>query len=92
MDYWHADNKTIFKGSPFFTSSIDAALALVERCLPGALYELKHGFFYDATVWLAGRDYDDFDVPFARVQSSMPLAILAALLSALISQQEQGAK
>lgn len=29
MDYWHHDNKTMWKGSTHFTSSIDAALTLV---------------------------------------------------------------
>lgn len=40
MAYWHHDEKTMWRGSTFFTASLDAALTLVPK---GWLYELHSG-------------------------------------------------
>jgi len=42
MNYWHHDNSTMWRGPTFFTRSLDAAVALVERVLPGAEWEVSN--------------------------------------------------
>lgn len=37
MDYCHHDGKTVMKGSPFLTSSLDAIVALIDREFDGTL-------------------------------------------------------
>lgn len=66
-----------------FTASVDAALALVERKLPGWGYDLsmingksRAGLWRPRTLGPAFHGFSD---------GSMPLAIVAALLSALSS-------
>lgn len=83
-----------------FTASIDAALALVERVAPGGLLDLTLGYepgaadrawpavtlrFYPDGVRVDGKQYH------AVIEGAPtpPLAILAALLRALISQSEE---
>jgi len=34
MNYWHHDDRTMWRGPTFFTRSLDAAVALAERVLP----------------------------------------------------------
>lgn len=71
---------------PFFTASIDAALALVERVLPGAnclgVEKTPHG--WDGYV---SRNYvaDGHWLHEGHDRASAPLALLAALLRALIA-------
>lgn len=62
-----------------YTASIDAALALVERMLPGKLWGVDTRGVYRAQVGLSKANHFH----------SAPLAILAALLSALIAQQKR---
>lgn len=76
------------KALPAYTTSVDAALALVERCLPGwkrSLFE-KRGGGWIARVssprWDTFTSGEDTPMPTA------PLAILAALLSALTAPPE----
>lgn len=75
--------------SPRFTSSIDAAVGLVERILSEANY---YGADRDPGGWSAYVSRNN--VPsghwvFEAEHKTAPLAILAALLQALIAQQEQ---
>lgn len=67
--------------SPHFTSSIDAALALVERCLPGWKWNVGHDANDElhVTVWHGVTERDEY-------AATAPLSILAAFLSALQSQ------
>lgn len=70
--------------APNYTASIDSALALVERVLPGALWrveKLAHspGPPFWATAGLPGQQE-------AAYSDTAPLAILAALFAALIAQ------
>lgn len=70
------------------TASIDAAVALVEKVLPGAEYEITNLYgVASATLPLNASDYS---YETGRNEcGSMPLAILAALLRTLISQAEE---
>lgn len=67
---------------PHYTASIDAALALVERKLPGCRWSIDRTDEGDPDVW--------FDVTvneaFVQKAHSAPLAILLALLKALNSE------
>lgn len=69
-----------------YTASIDAALALTERLLPGWSYQVSksHGehdpFFVARVAKALGDDVTGFD---GISDHSAPLAILAALLSSL---------
>lgn len=68
---------------PDLTGSLDAALALVERVLPGWELELTSEFRDDAVIWrvMLGDPLRGMDG-----ESSTPaLALLAALLRALVS-------
>lgn len=76
---------------PSYTASIDAALALVERMLPGWFctiaiktlkYEVVGGPWADlaSPKWVAGTELDGYA---EAAGATPPLAILAALLSAL---------
>jgi len=68
---------------PEYTASVDAALALVERMLPGADPICLAG---EAGRWWASIDTFDGVGEDAEWFRSAPLAILAALLSALIDK------
>lgn len=67
-----------------YTTSIDSALGLVERVLPGWKWNIGHDANDDlhATVWHGVTEHDEYG-------SIAPLAILAALLSALISKESR---
>jgi len=81
-----------FSSMPY-TASIDAALALVERVLPkfllGGLYDFKvHNFDGQVVDKRACAILTtDMSEPFEEDAATRPLAILAALLSALIAQK-----
>lgn len=72
---------------PAYTTDLNAALALVERVLPGAVWSVCNGYcrdgkggFFGADVepeYLATSDYANHIAPTA------PLAVLIALLAAL---------
>ena len=83
---WYADdeNAVLFCTPPKYTKSIDAALELVSRKLPERAWRLgqfknKEG---QAEYWAA---MDGVSVSY---KPSLPIAILTALLSALIAEQE----
>jgi len=88
--YWHAPDPYRKQPVPKISRSIDAALALVERMLPGWLWQVKRGLVFEAVVWQIERDYDNDDALYAGApcgrHTTAPLAILAALLSALIDK------
>ena len=75
---------------PPFTSSIDAAVALVERLLPGIGLTITNQ--PEPTAWIFSEcdEYEDGDfmvrVIVKETGETMPLAILAALLRVLISE------
>jgi hypothetical protein len=76
---------------PPYTASLDSALALVERAVPD-LTCLDQSFVkgnspaYDVTMWREGSRFVS-----SAEHSTPALALLAALLRALISQQEEKA-
>lgn len=72
---------------PPVSASLDAALALVERVLPGADWRLQTAAdgregFWAVLIHLQGRNMKE--------GPTAPLALLAALLSALIAQPASG--
>lgn len=67
-----------------YSDSIDAALALVERVLPGWDICLSHGHGEPWESCIAPPDRAANDIGHA---PTLPLAILAALLSALIAKE-----
>lgn len=89
-DWWFDDNETCkaaVKMHMEWTSSVDAALALVERLLPDHCWQVKKGFGYDAYLWLHGRDYDEgIGIPSGSSPVNPALAILSALIAALLSK------
>jgi hypothetical protein len=76
---------TMYRDVPHVTSSIDAALALVEKALPGFGFYLRQ----DKDGCGCGLVYPEYPrVTPAHCSAATPaLAILAALLSALIAQR-----
>jgi hypothetical protein len=78
------------KAAPPYTASLDAALALVERVLPGRDWSLTTdlwGKLFMATIWKdAGGDIAGE----AETRSTPALALLAALLRALESTEAGG--
>jgi hypothetical protein len=92
MDYWHHDDKRIWKGSTFFTGSVDAALALVERLLPGWCYSVhrnEDGHF--GSVWAPGQGGGpgSWVVEMFDEKAVNPaLALICAALSAKIAEME----
>ena len=83
---------------PPLSASVDAALALVERMLPGAYINVGPMFYIDGEIvkqraiiirplWTKWTPLDDwFDNHEGDQCATAPLAILAALLSALIDK------
>lgn len=92
--YWNAtidglvyDTSTSYP-APRYTASIDASLALVERCLPDTVrpgFQQNPDRSWSAAILRVQPDDDECPVADAK---TAPLAILAALLSAL-SLKEQ---
>lgn len=79
---------------PEFTASIDAALALVERKLPGWDWSVvKHqgfeGPFFVARIAKTTPDEDGVTGYDAVIDHGAPLAIVAALLAALATQRAE---
>ena len=68
-----------FWTAPRYTTNIDAALALVERMLPDALYDLHKHY---GGRWAASVLRENHKRPYFEA-SSAPLAILTALFTAL---------
>lgn len=64
------------------TANVDAALALVERCLPGWIWEVSGGGDSAPFARLAKPRFGEI----RHVAATVPLAVLAALLRALIAQ------
>ena len=78
---------------PYFTNSIDAALALVERALPGWMtcVATQGVFLGDPAptwTWELGQPQDPEARPYGRSAPTAPLAILRALFAALIQLEE----
>ena len=82
MDYWHDDGKTIWKGQTCFTASLDATVALLDRVLPLAEWEVTTtGFKPGATVIPNGSKH-------AGAYATSPArALLAAILRALAAKE-----
>lgn len=71
-----------FHGCPRYTASIDAALALVERVLPG--WQIAMGTCGEDDIpWACLTEPDDDCRDFPASAPTIPLALIAALLSAL---------
>lgn len=69
--------------TPFYTASTDAALALVER-----LHLAPHVLHHGRTTWDVSLIVDDHaETEWEGRSRSLPLAILAALLRALVAQE-----
>lgn len=89
---WNScDGPRPLTNSPAFTASLDAALALVERVLPGCWYVFGKGKLraaepaYGAQILFGA----DEVLGIAEHDAGLPLALLAALLSALIAGAPQ---
>lgn len=76
-----------YMAAPKFTASIDAALALAERCLPGHQWELCWGSMRPRPA-AKHAEYSEKYGKFWRVHegATPALALIAALLKALIAQ------
>lgn len=76
--------------APHFTSSLDAALGLVERVLPGWRVQL----FEDDDGWLArlkrGNPYGLVALDELPRLPTAPLAVLIALISAILERDKNG--
>ena len=78
---------------PYFTNSIDAALGLVGRVLPGwmtcvATQGVILGDHAPTWTWELDQPQDPEVRPYGRSAPTAPLAILKALFAALIQQEE----
>lgn len=85
IDAWEDwDGVALHIGAGPYTVSVDAALALVERVLPGTEYEITN--LYGCAS--AGLELNGADGPVQarRADNNIPLAILAALVRALIAK------
>jgi hypothetical protein len=72
-----------------YTASIDAALALCERVLPGCTWELSLGRDEDGLYYIANIQSDDYQsYGNGCLRSTSSLTTVAALLKALISQEQ----
>jgi len=81
-------DKWVSTAAHSYTASIDAALALTERVLPGWRYDIhspRFGTPFEAV--LVDGDSASLRIVTAKAPTA-PLAILAALLSALIAQAQ----
>lgn len=75
-----------FRAVPKYTTSVAAALALVERCLPGA--EMHITINHPKNEWVTASIRVAPLKLVSGEEATLPLAILAALLTALIAQAE----
>lgn len=81
-----------YRPPPCYTASVDAALALCERMLPG----WARGFDAGSKTIIAFVDPHDFEDRFSGARytatgAAEPLAILAAILNALIAKETSNA-
>ena len=77
---------------PMFTGSLDYATEMVGRTLPDACLQIDVGAHRDGRrICMAFILLGDHDLGACWGAATAPLAICAALLSALIAQAEQGA-
>jgi hypothetical protein len=75
---------------PLYTASIDAAFALVERVLPGAFWHIAKGRLTEAEPMFGAELLFGWDQSLGKGEGpTAPLAILAATLSALRTQESQ---
>jgi hypothetical protein len=74
--------------SPRYSSSLDAALALVEEKLPGCNGLLMFGEPHRNPIMRLAPLYPDGRHPVEAGGATLPLAVLSALLRALIAQKE----
>lgn len=76
-----------------YTGSIDAALALVERLLPGTRLSMVHWDQWHAEFLTPDENGENWlsamNPTAGTTGSTLPLAILAALLTAFIAQQKE---
>lgn len=84
--YGTFEGQTLYRDVPRVMTSIDAALALVERCLPPdtivVMKQHASGKYFHVEMETDEGDFTAYNHP------SMPLAILAALLTALQETQK----
>lgn len=85
--YWEPTPDVSWELVPQVTASIDAALALVERCLPeanckGVEYEPAHGW----SAYVSRNNVSSGHWMKEAYAPTAPLAILAALLAAIVAQ------
>jgi hypothetical protein len=76
-------------GLPHFTASLDAAVALVERVLPGWNWLLRNDNCL-ANLWAPGTEPNDGDACYPSWAGTPVLALLLALLDALSSAPTPG--
>jgi hypothetical protein len=88
--YWLPDVEMHGFETPYYTSSIDAALSLVEEKLPGWGYDL-HGGGADRKIYVTLWHADEKSRFLNGRGATLPLALLNALLRALISKEEKNA-
>jgi hypothetical protein len=84
--YWYSDAF----GLPSYTGSVDAAIDLAERVLPGWSYELTKTKHCVAEMWLADENgFVSGNYPHVKPveAATLPLAIILALLLSLQSQE-----
>lgn len=81
LPFWRYDDGNHWGALPDWSTSIDAAVALVERVSPGAEYEIST-IYHVAHVSLPLNDGDRC-ANVRRADMNVPLAILAALLRSI---------
>lgn len=70
---------------PYYTASVDAALSLVERCLPGQQWMLdKQPENFECVLW----DGVTMKAKANEAAPTLPLAILTALLTAMQAERD----
>lgn len=87
---WEALDERWVSPVPFYTASIDAAVALVEKRLPGWSWEARRSGFGSpamVTIWNPMQQpMPGYDFRASNEVGSVPLAILAALLRSELSR------
>ena len=77
-----------------YSTSLDAAVSLIEKELPGWAWEvgMNHGDGSQATLLRDGDGPDDYAVIEERLPAPPAISLLAALLSAKLSMEEDNAE
>lgn len=83
--YWRACDHT--KEAPFYTASLDAALALVERVRPGHWWSIEHVGGAPPAGFAKARIFTP-EVAYSASGSTPALALLSALIRSLIEGDE----